>query len=73
MGEWCDGDETIASAIECAVDSEEVAAIVLRVDSPGGQLAASERLWNVVERARRKKPVVASFGDIRRFFNTTYA
>ena len=42
-----------------------MSAIVLRVDSPGGSVTASETIWREVKRAReRGKPVVASMGAI---------
>ena len=42
-----------------------MSAIVLRVDSPGGSLFASETVWREVARARaRGKPVVASMGSV---------
>lgn len=41
-----------------------VKAIVLRVDSPGGEVTASELIWAAVEDAKKRKPVVASFGDV---------
>jgi len=42
-----------------------VCAIVLRVDSPGGTVTASETIWREVKRARKRgKPVVASLGAV---------
>jgi protease-4 len=42
-----------------------VSAIVLRIDSPGGSVTASETIWREVTRAReRGKPVVASMGSV---------
>jgi protease-4 len=42
-----------------------VSAIVLRVDSPGGSVTASETIWREVTRARKRgKPVVASMGSV---------
>jgi protease-4 len=59
------GGDTIAAALrEVAVD-DSVSAIVLRVNSPGGSVTASETIWREVKRARdRGKPVVASMGAI---------
>ena len=56
------GSETIMKAIRDAAKDEQVAAIVLRIDSPGGSALASDLIWREAERA--KKPVVASFSDI---------
>ncbi|MBU6309114.1 MAG: signal peptide peptidase SppA [Planctomycetes bacterium] len=56
------GSETIMKAIRDAAKDEQVAAIVLRIDSPGGSALASDLIWREADRA--KKPVVASFSDI---------
>ncbi len=40
-----------------------VKAVVLRIDSPGGDPAASDLIWHAVKRLRASKPVVASMGD----------
>ena len=56
------GSETIVKAIREAAADEKVAAIVLRIDSPGGSALASDLIWREAERA--KKPVVASLSDI---------
>jgi protease-4 len=45
-------------ALEQARDDENVRAIVLEVDSPGGEVTASDVIYNAVVRARAKKPVV---------------
>jgi protease-4 len=56
------GSSTIAKAIREAAADDKVAAIVLRIDSPGGSALASDLIWREAERA--KKPVVASLSDI---------
>ncbi|WP_264991166.1 signal peptide peptidase SppA, partial [Mycobacterium kiyosense] len=59
------GGDTIAAALREAAADESVAAIVLRVDSPGGSVTASETIWREVKRAReRGKPVVASMASV---------
>lgn len=57
------GAETISAQLRRAAADGEVKAIVLRVDSPGGDGLASELIWREVARARERKPVVASMGD----------
>jgi protease-4 len=42
---------------------EGIAAVVLRVDSPGGEVVASDLLWRSLRQLGREKPVVASLGD----------
>lgn len=59
------GGDTIAAALREAAADDSVAAIVLRVDSPGGSVSASETIWREVHRAReRGKPVVVSMGSV---------
>jgi protease IV len=59
------GGDAIAAALREVAADESVSAIVLRVDSPGGSVTASETIWREVVRAReRGKPVVASMGAI---------
>jgi len=42
-----------------------VKGLVVRIDSPGGAVAASQELYNAIRRFRKSgKPVVASFGDV---------
>jgi protease-4 len=59
------GGDTIAAALREAAADDSVAAIVVRVDSPGGSVTASETIWRAVVKARNKgKPVVASMGAV---------
>ena len=43
---------------------EDVVAIVVRVDSPGGMVGPSQELYREIERTRKVKPVVASMGGV---------
>ncbi len=58
------GSETVCKAIEKAANNDKVKAIVLRVNSPGGDAVASELITNEVIKAKRKKPVIISMGDV---------
>jgi protease IV len=59
------GGDTIAAALREAAANDDVSAIVLRVDSPGGSVTASETIWREVKKARQHgKPVVASMGAV---------
>ncbi len=40
------------------------AAVVLRVDSPGGDALASDLMWREIQVLAKKKPVIASMGDV---------
>lgn len=43
---------------------QSVAAVVLRVDSPGGDALASDLMWRAILQTRKQKPVIASMGDV---------
>lgn len=59
------GADTIAAALREAAANDDVAAVVLRVDSPGGSVSGSETVWREVIRTRESgKPVVASMGAV---------
>ena len=59
------GGDTIAAALREVAADDSVSAIVLRVNSPGGSVTASETIWREVKRAReRGKPLVASMGAV---------
>ena len=59
------GSDTVARLIHEAASDPQARAIVLRVDSPGGDGFASDLLWRAVREARRAgKPVVASMADV---------
>ena len=44
-------------------DNDDVKAVVLRVNSPGGSAFASEQIWYAVKELKTKKPVIVSMGD----------
>ncbi len=59
------GADTVAGLIGQAARDGAVKAIVLRVDSPGGDALASDLIWRALTEAKRKgKPVVVSMGDL---------
>lgn len=58
------GSDGLSKAIKKAREDEAVKAIVLRVNSPGGDALASDVIWREVTLATKSKPVVASFGDV---------
>jgi len=57
-------DLALAAALADASRDDSIKAIVLRVDSPGGSALASDNLYEAVRAAARRKPVVASMGDV---------
>ncbi len=58
------GSETIAKAIRDARTDDNIKAIVLRVNSPGGSALASDVIWREMMLAKEVKPVVVSMGDL---------
>lgn len=51
-------------AINTMREDKTVRAVVLRVDSPGGELFASDELWRAVYLLRKRKPVVVSMSSV---------
>jgi protease-4 len=43
---------------------DDIRAVLLRIDSPGGSALASDLLWHALMRIRAKKPLVVSIGDM---------
>lgn len=64
-----DPSEQIINAKEVIKDlrrlkeDENVKAVVLRVNSPGGSAYASEQIWYAVSELKKEKPVIVSMGD----------
>ncbi len=58
------GAETVVRALKAAEEDPAVEAIVVRVDSGGGDGLASDLMYRAVLEAKKKKPVVASMGDV---------
>ena len=61
MGGETVGSDTLVETIRKADADDQVKAIVLRVDSPGGSALASDLIWRALKTC--KKPTVASMGD----------
>ncbi|MBN1159308.1 MAG: signal peptide peptidase SppA [Bacteroidales bacterium] len=58
------GSENLSKAIREAREDSSVKAVVLRVNSGGGDALASEIIWRELELTRGVKPVIASMGDV---------
>jgi len=58
------GQGMMNKAIIKAKEDEDVKAIVLRVDSPGGSALTSDIIWREVELAKEVKPVLVSMGNV---------
>ncbi|HEY0835806.1 MAG TPA: signal peptide peptidase SppA, partial [Azospirillum sp.] len=65
LGELTAGSDSVVEALNDAIDDDDVRAILLRIDSGGGSVTASESIRRAVVRAREAgKPVIASMGDM---------
>jgi len=63
------GDKTITEAIRQARENKSIKAIVLRIDSGGGSVLASDMIWREVHRtvdenSKNRKPVIVSMSDV---------
>ena len=58
------GSATLKEALRQARERKGVRAIVLRVDSPGGEADASDEIWREVRRCRDTKPLIVSMSDV---------
>ncbi len=56
--------DDITHALRTAADDKEIKAVVLAVDSPGGEVTASDILWNEVKKVRKAKPVVVAMSSL---------
>ena len=58
------GSDPLIKALRKAADDDEVKAIIMRVDSPGGAGLGCDYVRREVARARAKKPVIVSMSDV---------
>ncbi len=58
------GGTTLARWIKSARKDKSIAAIVFRVDSPGGSAIASDIIWREIKLAKKEKPVIVSMSDV---------
>ncbi len=56
------GDATVVEQLKELQDDDDVVAVVLRIDSPGGSALASDVMWRAIRELDETKPVVASMG-----------
>ena len=57
------GEGSIKRSLQEAREDDDVKAIVLRVNSPGGSALTSELIWREIEITKKTKPVVVSMGN----------
>jgi protease-4 len=58
------GSKSLNESIRELRENDEVKAVVLRVNSPGGSALASELMWRELALLKAKKPVVVSMGNL---------
>jgi protease IV len=58
------GSEKFAKALKSAREDEDVKAVVLRVNSPGGSALASDVIWRESTLLKNEKPLIVSMGDV---------
>jgi protease IV len=63
IGPISEVQETVEQ-IRAFAGREDVKAIVVRIDSPGGSVAPSQQVYRALRYASEKKPVVASMGTV---------
>ncbi|MDH3212626.1 MAG: signal peptide peptidase SppA [Myxococcales bacterium] len=57
--------DTVTAALKEAAEDDDIAAIIFRIDSPGGSALASDIVWRATQTARETgKPLIASFSDV---------
>ena len=57
-----DSDEVIQD-LRRLQENEDVKAVVLRVNSPGGSAYGSEQIWHALNKLKQEKPVIVSMSD----------
>jgi protease IV len=58
------GSESLVKELNQVRDDKTIKAVVLRIDSPGGEGLASDIIWRGIESLKAKKPVVVSMSDV---------
>lgn len=58
------GADTVIRALEVARADRDIKAVVIRVDSPGGDAVASDLIARAVKKVNEIKPVIVSMGDV---------
>lgn len=56
--------ESVISQLRAIKKNKRIAAVVLRVDSPGGDALASDLMWREIRKFAEEKPIIASMGDV---------
>jgi protease IV len=58
------GSRTIRMTLAQAKTDEDIKAVVVRIDSPGGSATASDIIYRAIQECAAEKPVIVSMGDV---------
>lgn len=64
FGETTINADNFGEALEEAMKDNNVKAIVVRINSPGGAGSTSDVIWNMIREAAKEKPIIASMGGV---------
>ncbi len=63
-GRRATGSRRFVRSLKAIADNPRVEAIVLRVNSPGGSVLASDLMWHAIAQAKKHRPLVVSMVDV---------
>ncbi len=58
------GSETVVEQLQAVGEDDDIDAVILRVDSPGGSALASDLIWNEIQKVKMDKPVIVSMSGL---------
>lgn len=58
------GSEETLKEMEEIIENDEIKAVVLRIDSPGGEVASSQEIYEEVLKLKKNKKVIVSMGTV---------
>lgn len=58
------GSYTIAESVKALREDDNIKAVVLRIESPGGSSMASDVMWRELKKLAEKKPLIVSMGTV---------
>ena len=57
------GSDSFSQTLREVKDNDDIEAVVVRIDSPGGDAFASDQIWREMNRLSARKPLIVSFSD----------
>jgi protease-4 len=58
------GEKTVSEALAAARKDSDIKAVVLRINSPGGEVSATDGIYRELEKIKGKKPLIISMGNV---------